>query len=146
MVGVGGDEQKGGRLSPTPLEFSRSLAKSMKGAKARIAVLYSERGQCLGCPSLNPNCSSHSRKSPGNIHPSPPKLRSPSRPYQRRRSSGTGLSPSSSRHRLRPILPTPPLTRGPPCTRASCAPRESSGTTCSWTPPTNCPPTRRHPC
>lgn len=27
VVGVGGDEQKGGSLSPTPLEFSRSLAK-----------------------------------------------------------------------------------------------------------------------
>lgn len=33
-VGKGGDEQKGDSLSPTPLEFSRSLANLWKGATA----------------------------------------------------------------------------------------------------------------
>lgn len=50
VVGVGGDEQKGGSLSPTPLEFSRSLAKSMERDQGKDSSSVLRKGTMAGVP------------------------------------------------------------------------------------------------
>lgn len=48
MVGVGGDEQKGGSLSPTPLEFSGSLAKSTERGQGKDSSSVLRKGTMTG--------------------------------------------------------------------------------------------------